>query len=171
MNNLIISTFRNESQAERAWRELLARDSNGALGLEDAVTMEKTQTGKIRFHHLSHFTLGGAVGGAFLGAVIGMLLLNPVFVAAGVLVGLITGMVFGLSSYIGIDPDTLGSQALNLDPGQAALCVQPGGKPDRIAQEIDKVIGKTVQTRICTLGEEEDLQCRPWGALGTRMAY
>lgn len=161
MGDLVVSTFRNKSQAEQARRELLDRDRDGALGLEDVVTVEKTQTGRIRLHHLSYFSLGGAFGGAFLGAVIGAILLNPIFVLGGLLVGFITGLVYGLTSTVGISRDTVRNQGLNLGPGQAALCVQPGENSVQVAEAINKSTGDTLQTSMCTIGEG-DMQCRPW---------
>jgi uncharacterized membrane protein len=161
MSDLVISTFSNKSKAEQARRELLDKDRNGALGLEDVVTVEKTQTGRIRPHHLSYFTLGGAFGGAFLGAVAGAILLNPIFVLGGLIVGFVTGLVCGLTATIGISRDTVASQAADLDPGQAALYVQPGENSARVAEEINKSAGDTLKTSICTV-TEEDVQCRPW---------
>ena len=160
MSDLVFGIFRNKSQAEVARRELLDRDRDGALGVEDAVTVEKTQTGRVKFHHLSYFTLVGAFGGAFLGALAGALLLNPIFVIGGLAVGFITGLVCGLSSTIGISPDTVRSEASNLDPGQAALCVQPGENAAQVAEELHR--SNTLQTSICTITKGDNLQCRPW---------
>jgi len=159
MRDLIVSIFRNKSQAEQARRELLDRDRDGVFGLEDAVTVEKTQSGRLKFHHMTYFTLGGAFGGAFLGALAGALFLNPVFVFGGLLIGLVTGLVCGFAAPIGINPDQVKSQASNLDPGQAALYVQPGDNPARVAETINN--SATIETRICTLSERE-LQCKPW---------
>jgi uncharacterized membrane protein len=160
MSDLVVSIFRNKSQAEQARRKLLDRDRDGALGLEDVVTVEKTESGRIRLHHLSYFTLAGAFGGAFMGAIAGTLLLNPIFVVGGLLIGFITGLVAGFAT-IGISPDTIRDEASNLHPGQAALWVQPVENSALVAEEISKSTDDTLQTSICTLSEEA-VQCSPW---------
>jgi len=161
MSNLVVSIFKNKSEAELARRHLLAKDRDDTLGLQDVVTVEKAETGKIRFHHLTRFTLGGTIGGAFLGMIAGILFLNPVFAVAGLFVGFITGLVYGSSSSIGINPEAARSQAQNLNPGQAALLVVPEANPAQIAEEIDQLDGAICQTSICAL-EGESAQCRPW---------
>jgi uncharacterized membrane protein len=161
MSNLIISIFRDEPQAEKARRELLEKDRNGALGLEDVVTVEKTRTGRVRFHHVTKFTVGGAVGGAFLGMMMGVLMLNPIIAVGGLFVGFAVGLVYGLASPVGINPDAVRNQAQSLDPGQAALCVQPGNDPAQVAAEIGRGNGNTLRTDICTLSDGA-VECRPW---------
>jgi uncharacterized membrane protein len=161
MSNLIVSIFKNKSEAELARRHLLAKDRHTTLGLQDVVTAEKAQTGKIRFHHLTRFTLGGAVGGAFLGVTAGILFLNPVFAVAGLFVGFIVGLVYGSSSSIGINPEAARSQAQNLNPGQAALFVASEGNPAQLAEQIDELEGDHRQTSICAI-EGGSAQCRPW---------
>jgi uncharacterized membrane protein len=163
MSNLVVSIFKNQSEAELARRHLLAKHQDDPLGLEEVVTVEKAETGKIRFHHLTRFTLGGAIGGAFLGVMLGILFLNPVFAVAGLFVGFITGLAYGSSSSIGINPEAARSQMQNLNPGQAALFVVPEGNPARIAEEIDLLEGAIHQTSICAL-EGESAQCQPFGA-------
>jgi len=160
MKNIIVSIFGNKSQAEQARLQLLEKDRDNALGVEDAVTMEKTQKGSVRFHHLTNFSLGGALGGAFLGALAVTVALTPIFVLAGFVIGFVIGLVYGLTT-VGIDPSDVESKADIVDPGQAALFVQPGENPAKVAEEIQKSAGD-LRTDICTL-DEGQMQCETFG--------
>ena len=170
MRNLVIGIFENTSEAELARRYLLEKDRNGALRLDDIVTAEKIQRGKVRFHHVTYFILAKAIGGAFLGALIGLLFLNPVFAAAGIVLGLIAGLIYGTSSPIGINPEEVRSQAQNLNPGQAALLVMPERNPAQIAEEINRLEGASRQTSICAL-EAGVAQCRLWSPLESGLVF
>jgi uncharacterized membrane protein len=170
MSNLVIGIFENTSEAELARRHLLEKDSNGALSLEDIITAERTETGKVRFRHVTYFILAKAIGGAFLGLLFGFLLLNPVFAIAGFFLGLITGFVYGTSSPIGINPEEVRSQAQDLNPGQAALFVRPERNPAQIAEEIYRSKGATRETSICDL-EGGVAQCRPWSPLQPGLVF
>lgn len=162
MKNLVISIFEDKSQAEMAREYLLAKDREGALNIESAVTMEKTHDGKVKFRHLGSFTLGGAISGAFLGVLIGIILLNPVFAFAGLVVGFIVGMVAGATTLIGIDEGFVESQTGALNPGNSALCIQNSeGAAYSILKEIDNFRDKILQTRVCT--QKGDVrQCSLW---------
>ncbi|MHC1726621.1 MAG: DUF1269 domain-containing protein [Syntrophobacteraceae bacterium] len=162
MRNLVISIFQDKFQAEQARRHLLTKEREGALSIESAVTMEKTPDGKVEFHHLGSFALGGAISGAFLGVLIGIILLNPVFAFAGLVVGSIVGLVAGTTSFIGIDAEFVESQAGALNPGNTALCVQnEEGAAYAILKEIDNFKDSILQTRVCT--QKGDVrQCSLW---------
>ncbi len=169
MPNLVISIFENEREAERGRDHLLSVDRERTFDIEDMITMEKTETGNLRFHHLTHFTLGGAVGGAFLGGLIGALLFNPVLIAAGLFVGALIGLVAGSSSQIGIIPATISNQANNLIPGEAALCVQTSINPNLVANELNRFKGAAFRTSICTL-HDGFAQCMPSGPIEPGLA-
>ena len=72
MSNLVIGIFDNASEAEQARRHLLEKDRNGAISLEDIITAEKTETGNVRFHHVTYFILAKAIGCAFMGLLFGL---------------------------------------------------------------------------------------------------
>jgi uncharacterized membrane protein len=159
MSNLVISIFENENQAEAVRTRLLATDRDGSLGLEDTATVEKTQQGEIRFHHLHNSPFAGAITGAAIGTLLGILILNPVFALGGFFLGLLIGAGIGAFSHIGIDTDFAKTQAEALTPGEAALLVQNVGEADRVLEEIQKFRGNIVQTKVCT--KDRDLRhCR-----------
>jgi uncharacterized membrane protein len=150
MNNMILSIFGNDLQAEEAREYLLAKNSEGSIDLEDLVVVRKTANGKLHFGHFSHLTLDGAVGGAFLGALFGVLLLNPVFALAGFIIGLVVGGVSGALSHIGVDREFIQQELEAIPPGSTVLCVMGRENTDKILEELKNFDGRILQTRICT---------------------
>lgn len=159
MNNLIIIVFDDYLHAEKARRHILSRERKASMGLEDAVLMEKTRDGRIRFRHLSKSVLGGAFCGALVGMLFGVLILNPVFAVIGLLAGLVIGIVAGTTS-IGVDPELVRSQAGSMLPGNTALCVLDSDA-EKVLEEIRGFDGHVLGTKICT--HENDLwKCEIW---------
>ncbi len=160
-NNLVISIFENEAEAEEVRRHLLQKDQKEqSLDLVDAVVLKKTEKGKIRFAHMTRGTVGGALSGAFFGALFGLLLLNPVFIVGGLVAGFIIGAVVGGSS-LGVDRNFAEIETASMMPGDSAIAVLVRASAAKTLDEIGKHDGKAVRTKVCTQTGEVR-QCSGW---------
>jgi uncharacterized membrane protein len=150
MDNMVLSIFENDLQAEEVRRHLLAKEREGSIDLDDLVVVKKSGVGKLRFRHFTHLTLNGAVSGAFMGLLFGLLLLNPVFALAGLLIGLVVGGVSGALSHIGVDREFMRQELEAIPLGRTALCIMGRENTDKILEELKKFEGRILQTRVCT---------------------
>ena len=148
MDNMVLSIFESDARAEEARRYLLARERENLIGVDDLVILERTDEGKLKFHHFSHLTLNGGIAGAFIGVLIGMLVLNPVFLVAGLVIGFFVGAVSGAFSHVGVDREFSRQEVEGMLPGNAALFVMSRENTARILDELKK-FGGALQTRIC----------------------
>ncbi len=162
MNNVAISIFKNEAEAENARAFLLGMDRDGSLGLEDVLTATKDPAGKVSFGHLTYSTLGGAILGGFIGALCGIIVLNPVFALGGLVIGLVIGGVSGASTHVGIDPEFARSEVEDMQPGSSALLIMNEGNIEHILDELEKIRGTDILgNKVCTQ-KGEVRQCSLW---------
>ncbi len=148
MSELVVSVFEDELKAEEVRLTLLKKQSEHLVDLEDAVVLVRTRQGKVKLHHVTHFTVTGALGGGFLGTLIGVMLLNPVFALFGLATGAVVGAVSGSLSHAGVDEDFMADLAGHLKPGTSALCVIADEHLDNVLQEVWKFNGKVFRTSL-----------------------
>lgn len=146
MSDLVVSVFDDEFKAEQVRLDLRKKQAEHLADLEDAVVVVRTREGKVEFHHMSHFTLGGAFSGGVLGSLLGVLLMNPVFAALGFAAGVVVGGISGAMSHIGIDEDFMRDLAEHLRPGTSALCVLVRDHLGEVVTEIKSFRGKVLHT-------------------------
>src|SRR5262245_14261976 len=115
------AAFASKHEAERALDTLEELQHESVVSLDDAVIVVKTARG-VKLHQQRQVSIGeGVVAGGVLGVIVGLLIGYPVIAPiAGMLLGVITGLFFDS----GIDDERLRSLGDELEPGQAALCVQ-----------------------------------------------
>ncbi len=148
MSELVVSLFEDELKAEEVRLDLLRKQGEHLVELEDAVVLVRTRQGKVKLHHMTHFTVSGMVGGGFLGTLIGVMLLNPIFALFGLATGAVVGAVSGSLSHAGVDEDFMRDLAAHLKPGTSALCIIAREHLDNILEEIWKFNGRVFRTSL-----------------------
>jgi uncharacterized membrane protein len=146
MSDLVVTIFDDEFKAEQVRLDLRKKQAEHLADLEDAVVLVRTREGKVKLHHMSHFTIGGALSGGVMGSLLGVLLLNPVFAVLGLAAGVVVGGISGAMSHIGIDEDFLRDLAEHLKPGTSALCILAKDHFERVLEEVKSFKGKVLHT-------------------------
>lgn len=146
MNNLVIAVFNDRLKAEEVRIALRKKQAEHLFELEDSAVLERREDGKVKLHHVTHFTIEGALGGGFLGALLGIMLLNPVFAVLGTAAGTVLGGVSGSMSHAGVDEDFMQDLAKHLKPGTSALCAIVADHLDKVIEEIRRFDGKIIRT-------------------------
>jgi uncharacterized membrane protein len=146
MNELVVALFDNEFKAEQVRLDLRKKQAGHLADLEDAVVLVRSGEGKVKLHHVSHFTIGGALSGGVLGSLLGVLLLNPVFAILGLAAGVVVGGISGAMSHVGIDEDFMKELADHLKPGTSALCILVRDHLERVLEEVGTFRGKVLHT-------------------------
>ena len=153
MSDLLVIVFDDELKAEEVRLDLLKRQDEHLLALDDAVVLVMNKKGKVRLHHVTHLALGGAVSGGFLGALFGLILLNPVFIVLGLTAGAAMGAVSGSSTHLGIDEAFMKELAGHLRPGTSALGVLVRKALGNVLEELKKFNGRVFRT---SLSQEDE---------------
>jgi len=153
MSDLVVCVFPDEVKAEEVRLDLLKRQHEHVIDLEDAVVLVRTRKGKVKLHHVTHLTLGGAVSGGFLGTLLGIMLLNPVFAVFGLATGAVVGAVSGSMSHAGVDEEFIEDLAAHLKPGTSAVCVIVLEHLDKALEELKQFNGKIFQTTLNHMDE------------------
>ena len=146
MSDLVVAVFDNEFKAEQVRLDLRKKQAGHLADLEDAVVLVRSGEGKVKLHHMSHFTIGGALSGGVLGSLLGVLLLNPVFAVLGLAAGVVVGGISGAMSHVGIDEDFMKELADHLKPGTSALCILVRDHLERVLEEVGTFRGKVLHT-------------------------
>lgn len=148
MSDLVISVFGDELKAEESRLDLLRRQKQHAVDLDDAVVLVRTEQGRVKLHHVTHMTFRGAVGGGFLGTLLGVILLNPVFSLFGLAAGTVMGAVSGSMAHAGIDEDFINELAEHLKPGTSALCLLVRQHLHEALKELEPFGGRIIQRHL-----------------------
>lgn len=146
MSDLVVTVFNDEFKAEQVRLDLRKKQAEHLADLEDAVVLVRTREGKVKFHHMSHSTVGGALSGGVLGSLLGVLLMNPVFAVLGLAAGVVVGGISGAMSHVGIDEDFMKDLAEHLKPGTSALCILVRDHLERVLEEVKSFKGKVLHT-------------------------
>jgi len=149
MSDLFVVAFGDELKAEQVRLDLLSLRRGHLIDVEEAVVVIRKDSGKVRMHHSTHFTVPGALGGGFVGMMVGLMLLNPVLAAIGGIAGTALGAVTGALKELGIDEAFMKELASHLKPGSSALFIlAKESQPEKIFEEIKKFNGKILQTKL-----------------------
>ena len=153
MSDLLVAVFDDEYKGEQVRVELLRMEREHLVDLEDAVVLIRTKKGKVKLHHVSHLTVGGAISGGFLGVIVGAILLNPLIALLGLAAGSAVGAVSGSASHAGINEDFMKEMATHLKTNSSALCVLGREHPESVLEELHQFGGKVLR---CTLTHEDE---------------
>ena len=149
MSDLIVVAFDDEFKAERVRLDLLEMKHEHLVDLEEAAVVVHKKDGKVKLHHVTHFTVPVALGGGFVGSLVGLILINPVLALFGLVVGTGLGAVVGALKEVGIDEKFMNDLGSHLKPGTSALfIVAKKAKPEEILKELKKFSGKVLQTSL-----------------------
>ena len=146
MSDLVVAVFDNELKAEEVRLDLRKKEAEHLADLEDAVVLIRNREGKIKLHHMSHFTVGGVLTGGVMGSLIGVLLMNPVFAVLGFAAGAVVGGISGAMTHVGIDEDFMEELAGHLKPGTSALCILVRDHLAAVLAEVRAFRGKVLHT-------------------------
>lgn len=156
MSYLIAVAFDDEFKAEQVRLDLLRMGREDLVDLEEAAVAVRNAEGKVRLHHVSHFTFPLALSGGFVGMLAGLLVLNPVLAAIGMVVGTGVGAVLGALKEIGIDEEFMDELASHLKPGSSALFILvKSAKPEVVSEELKRFHGKLLQTTLSHTDEDK----------------
>lgn len=148
MRDLVIAVFNERFEAEEVRLDLLKRQHEHLIDLEDAVVLIRDQKGKVKLSHVSHLTSAGALTGGFLGTIFGVMLLNPIFALAGLATGTVLGGISGSLSHAGINEEFMRDFAEQLQPGTSALCVLVTEHLDKVLEELKRFQAKILRTQV-----------------------
>ena len=158
MSDLIAVVFNDKLKAEQVRLDLLKMQHEYLVDLEEAVVVVHDRKGKVRLHHVSHFTVPGALSGGFMGALVGLMLFNPALALIGFMAGSGIGAVVGTLKEVGIDEAFMKKLASQLTPGTSALFIlAKKADPQRILEELKRYDGRVLQT---PLVHEEEARLR-----------
>ena len=146
MSDLIAVAYPDRDTAEEVRGRLAGLMREHAIELEDAVVVERSDTGKVKLHQVFRPGAQGAAGGALWGGLIGMLFLAPLL---GMAVGAAAGGATGAMSDVGVSDDFMRQLGQDLTPGAAALIVLVRKvTPDKVLPEIQQYGGHVIQTSL-----------------------
>jgi uncharacterized membrane protein len=149
MSDLIAVAFNDEFKAERVRLDLLQMQHEHLVDLEEAAVLVHKKDGKVKLHHVTHFTVPVALGGGFVGCLIGLMVINPALALLGLVTGAGLGAVIGSLKEVGIDEKFMQDLGFHLKPGTSALfIVAKKAKPKAILEELRKFGGKVLQTSL-----------------------
>lgn len=156
MSYLIAVAFDDEFKAEQVRLDLLRMGREDLVDLEEAAVAVRDAKGKVRLHHVSHFTFPLALGGGFVGILAGLIVLNPALAAIGMVVGTGVGAVLGALKEIGIEEDFMEELASHLKPESSALFILvKSAKPEVVSEELKRFNGKLLQTTLSHTDESK----------------
>jgi len=149
MSDLITVAFNDEFKAEQVRLDLLQLQHEHLVDLEEAAVVIHRKDGKVKLHHVTHFTFPVALGGGFVGTLVGLILINPILALFGMVAGAGLGAVLGSLKEIGIDEGFMNQLGEHLKKGTSALfIVARKAKPELIVKELEKFNGKIFRTSL-----------------------
>ena len=156
MSDLIAVAFDGEFKAEQVRLDLLQMQHKHLVDLEEAAVVVHKKDGRVKLHHVTHFTIPLALGGGFVGSLVGLILINPALALFGLMAGTGLGAVIGSLKEVGIEEKFMKDLASHLKPGTSALfIVAKKAKPEAILGELEKFSGKVLQTSLKHDDEEK----------------
>lgn len=155
MSELIVVAFDDQFKAEQVRIDLLQMEQEHLVDLEEAAVVVRKKDGKVKLHHVGHFTIPLALGGGFVGVLAGLIVINPAVALFGLVAGSGLGAAIGSLKEIGIDEKFMKDLGSHLKPGTSALfIVAKEGKPEVILKELERFGGKVLRTSL--KHEDED---------------
>jgi uncharacterized membrane protein len=148
---------------------LLQLMTEHVIGLEDAVIVDRDETGRVKLHQLHSPAARGAAGGALWGGLIGLLSLGPLLGMAVMAFGAAAGGASGALVDVGVSDDFMGELGQKLPQGGSALIVLVRKvTPDKVLPQISQFGGEVIQT---SLDDEAEARLREALELGEAAAH
>jgi uncharacterized membrane protein len=151
MSQLAVIGFDDQFKADEVRLDVLRRQRECPINLEDAAVAVKKLDGTVTLHQTYSLARAGAVGGGFWGLLIGTLFLNPVL---GLVAGASAGAAAGALADIGIDDEFMKDVAAALRPGSSALFVLVGDvSAEKLIDALHATGGTVLQTSLTHVDE------------------
>ncbi len=151
MSNLIVVTFPNMDDAEKARESLKSLQGQGLGQIEDSAVVVKDADGKIKVHGQAS---SGAVGGGVIGGLLGLLIAG-IFPIAGIALGAAAGALIGRSFGDHVDKKFVEDVKASMAPNSSALFIIGKGAPDAIAAALRPYEGTLYHTNVDPDKEEQ----------------
>jgi uncharacterized membrane protein len=146
VSDLIAVAYPDRDTAEAVRQKLAKLTLEHTIELEDAVIVDRDESGQVKLHQSHNPVARGAAGGALWGGLIGLLFLAPLF---GMLIGAAAGGASGALVDVGINDQFMKELGAKLTPGGAALIVLVRKvTPDKVLPEISEYGGEVIQTSL-----------------------
>jgi len=145
MADLIVVTFKNQTDARSALADLRATQHEGGLMIQDVEMVERDLEGKV--HHVGDVdktTKAGVVGGGALGLLIGLVF----FPVLGLAIGAIAGGLIGKSLGNNVDKKLVKDVTDDLEPGSSALFILVQGSAAALTGLFRPYEGKVYLTTV-----------------------
>jgi uncharacterized membrane protein len=151
MANLIVVTFPNRDDAEKAREILRSLEASGRAKIEDSAVLVKDEEGEVKVHgQVSRHAAGGAAVGGLLG-----LLLLGFFPIAGIALGAAGGAVVGKAFGESVDKKFVEDVKQAMAPNSSALFMIGKGEPDAISAAFRPLEGTLYHTNLSPEKEEQ----------------
>lgn len=151
MSNLIVVTFPNVDDAEKARAALKSLSGQGMAHIEDSAVVVKDAEGKVAVHGQAS---SGAVGGGLVGGFLGLLIAG-IFPIAGIALGAAAGALIGRSFGDHVDKKFVEDVKAAMAPNSSALFIIGKGEPDAIAAALRPFEGTLYHTNVPPEKEEQ----------------
>ncbi len=152
MSQLIVITFDNPDDAEKALKSLRQIEKSGRLHLVDTAVIVKDAEGKT---HVKNEVSSGTEKGAVVGGILGPFLMFA-FPIAGIAIGAGAGALVGKLFDTGVDQKFVKDVQAALQPNQSALfLVGDAGDPNAVLAALRNYKGQVYQTTLSTELEEQ----------------
>jgi uncharacterized membrane protein len=157
MSDLLVILFDDELKAEEVRRDLLKKQGERPIDLEDAVVLVMNSEGKVKLHHDTYLTpgsaltdgsLGGAVTDGSLGAVLNAIIMGPILAIVGLPTDATAGVISGSPTHPVIDEEFMKELAGHLKPGTSALCILVKAALEKVFEELKGFNGKIFRTSL-----------------------
>lgn len=151
-SNLVVITFDNMDDAEKAHQSLIKGKQQGALSIDDSAVVVKDAEGKVQVkNQVSHGTWTAAGVGGLLGLIIGGIF----FPIGGLILGLGGGALVGKLLDTGVDGKFVKQVGEEIKPGTSALFLLTSHENQAAELAILRQYqGKVLQTNLSTEAEE-----------------
>jgi uncharacterized membrane protein len=158
MSNLLVVTFENQEDGQKAHTALKNLKNEGGVNIQDVELVERDADGKIhRVGKVDETTKAGILGGGFLGLLLGLVF----FPVLGLTIGAVAGGLIGKSFGNNIDKKLVQDVVADLSPGTSALFMIVDGPGSAILGLLRPYKFKVYQT---SLDPELEQQLREEGA-------
>ncbi|MEJ2166569.1 MAG: DUF1269 domain-containing protein [Desulfobacterales bacterium] len=149
MSELIAVAFDDIFKAEQVRLDLLQMEQEHLVDLEEAAVVVRKKDGKVKLHHVGHFTIPLALGGGFVGVLAGLIVINPAVALFGLVAGSGLGAAIGCLKEIGIDEKFMKELGSHLKPGTSALfIVTRKAEPEAVLKELKRFGGHVLRTSL-----------------------
>jgi uncharacterized membrane protein len=147
MTDLIVVTFEDTVEAEKALDSLKSLGHEGMASIKDSAVVVKDESGEV---HVKNKADTGEKWGAFGGSLVGLMIAGIFFPIAGLAIGAGIGALVGKMAHLNVDQKMVKEVRENMKPGSSALFVMVSGDPGLIVAAFRPYQGTLFQSTLPT---------------------